>query len=248
MAFAWQTRQLSNPGMFELYLRSLGKAPSWLSGITIHHTAIPTLAQWNGAASMAALARYYRDDLKWPAGPQGFITDKDIWQGTPFYVRGVHAGRCNSYRIGLEVVGFYDDVGWSDGTRFNVVGVCAALCRWANIPYTSIVGHRDCMPNQKTCPGRAINMAEVREWVRREMTLRKFVISVPVLNIRQARNTVAPVATQMRAGDIFTAKGVDVGERITIGPKVTDLWGHRADEIGFGSLAGMEEIGVGLRK
>jgi hypothetical protein len=144
---------------------------AWWRALVLHHTVAPTLAQWRGRQSMLALQRYYTG-LGWDSGPHLFIAvgspraaDDGIWQLTPLSERGIHAGRCNQYSIGIEVVGWYDRAPWSSPMRSMVYDVLVQLQRWQRRPIT-IIGHRDC-GSPKSCPGRAIDLDVVRADVAR---------------------------------------------------------------------------------
>lgn len=173
-AFRWAKRHFKTVQEFEAYVASLQR-PLWLRGATVHHTWKPTVADWQregGDHYMDVLERYYRDEVPnppnppgWPAGPNLFIGPDGIWQGTPITEQGVHAGPCNSSHLSLEVVGDYDLVEWAEPIKSLALGALGVLVRhqWISIP--SINGHRDCLPN-KSCPGNAIDMARVRQWVK----------------------------------------------------------------------------------
>lgn len=168
--FLWEIRFWPTLAEFESYLATL-PPPSWCNGVTIHHTYIPTIAQWRGRSSMVGLGNYYKNEVQnpdgsrgWPAGPQLFIAPEGIWQGTPITRRGVHAGICNASRIGMEVVGNYDPAPWKEPIAGYAYGALAAICRWLKIGPERINGHRDC-DSPKTCPGRAIDMGVVRSTV-----------------------------------------------------------------------------------
>lgn len=140
----------------------------WTQKIVLHHTVKPTPAQWRGYHSMANLARYYRDTMRWPSGPHLFVchgapnpADNGIWQLTPLNAQGTHAGVCNRDGIGIEVVGRYDDAPWPPVTRQLVLATVRALLTWRGLPVSAVVGHRDC-GSRKSCPGRAIDLDAVR--------------------------------------------------------------------------------------
>lgn len=167
MSFDWDIRHFPNADSFRQYLATLPR-PVWCTGMTVHHTVIPTVATWRGRESMDALGRFYRDDVQnpdgskgWSAGPQLFIGPDGIWQGTPVHHRGVHAGVCNSTRIGIEVVGNYDNTGWQPPIKGYVYDALTLLCQWLGVESPRINGHRDCN-SPKTCPGRAIDLDLVR--------------------------------------------------------------------------------------
>lgn len=162
--FRWTIIHFPTVASFRDYLA--GKArPSWATGVTVHHTYIPTVEQWAARQSMVGMGNHYRDVLKWDSGPQVFAAPDGIWQGTPVTQMGVHAGPCNDDKIAVEVVGNYDGTVWAEPVKAFAEGAIVALLDWLLIreaTAATLVGHRDCMPNQKTCPGAAIKMPEVR--------------------------------------------------------------------------------------
>lgn len=123
---------------------------------------------------------YYRDSLRWDAGPHLFVDDRFVYLGTPLDTIGIHAGSGNSYRIGgklrysigIEVVGRYASVRWPQAIITQLRGVVQALCSrlGITIAYThapddqparhegQIAFHRD-YTDQKDCPGNAIDPA-----------------------------------------------------------------------------------------
>lgn len=131
-------------------------------GITLHHTVKPTVAQWAGAKSIEALARFYRTPragdqtgVGWDRGPHLFIAPDGIWELTPLNMQGIHAGACNAYRFGIEHVGNYDSALWPEHIHELSIGVQAHLAVWCGFGTSDIVGHQDCLRN-KTCPGTAV--------------------------------------------------------------------------------------------
>lgn len=164
--FAWQT--IHYPTL-DAYLQALlpFHTPSWIKGITLHHSAVPTRAQWHGQSTMENTKQFY---IKkgWSAGPHLFLAaltpdrrNDGIWAGTPLAVTGIHAGGCNVDHIGIEVVGDYDQEPWPFAVSELAYGTTVALMRWAKLTPAHVQGHRECL-NNKSCPGRAINMDRVR--------------------------------------------------------------------------------------
>lgn len=173
--FAWET--IHYPTLND-YLRALlpFKKPNWIKGITIHHSYIPTRAQWHGRITMENTKKFYVDK-GWSAGPHLFLAaltptsaNDGIWAGTPLACPGIHAGKCNNDHIGIEVVGNYDIEPWPPAVAELVYSVTIALMKWAKIPATCVQGHRECL-NNKTCPGKMIDMNTVRAELRRRMAL-----------------------------------------------------------------------------
>lgn len=174
MTFYWAGQHLRTIADFEAYLSGL-PVPTWAKGATIHHTLKPRVEDWRGKRTMDGIARHYRQTMKWDRGPHLFLAkgtpdrvNDGIWLGTPLTMTGIHAGVCNSSRIGIEVVGDYDNAPWSSPLADLVYGVLIALGKWAKFNPITTNGHRECLPN-KSCPGNAINMNVVRAEVKRRM-------------------------------------------------------------------------------
>lgn len=182
MAFAWQT--IHYPTLAD-YKRALlpFAVPSWIKGLTLHHTYRPTVDQWRGRRSMDALERYYRGTLHWPAGPHLFVAPDGLWAGTPLSTPGIHAGICNKASIGLEIVGDYDRQPWPVGLRELVYQLAVLLLQWAGLTEKSVAGHRECLAN-KSCPGAAIAMDLVRAQIGDRLFDQRFVVTVPAARVR----------------------------------------------------------------
>jgi len=111
--------------------------------------------EWNGSYTVQALKTYY-ERKGWQTAPHLFVAEDGIWLFTPFYDVGVHAGKGNatykskfsnarfngyigrkgagnwkwnleSYSIGIEVVGDYDDHKPSGKTLDNTLFVIKTL-------------------------------------------------------------------------------------------------------------------------
>ena len=134
---------------------------SWAKGIVYHHTAVPTAAQWHGRKTLLGIRDYYIAK-GWPAGPHLFIAPDGVWQLTPLNLPGVHAIGANSSMWGIEVVGNYTKTPWPPLIRAHALRAGAALLRWRRLKVTpsTVRGHRDY--NKPTCPGKAIDLDQVR--------------------------------------------------------------------------------------
>jgi N-acetylmuramoyl-L-alanine amidase CwlA len=143
--------------------------------IVLHHTWKPTKKEWNGAATIQALKKYY-EGLGWSAGPHLFIADDGIWLFTDMYDVGIHAGAGNGtlksgYSIGIEVVGNYDDKLWTGKTKENTLGAIKVLQKKLKISDSKIKFHRDY--SSKTCPGKAIT----KDWVLKQLNIKEETMS-----------------------------------------------------------------------
>jgi hypothetical protein len=156
-----------------------------IPGISLGGANLPGKALWDSGEQgkseidiyrmrqqrMLGLRNYYRDSLGWDRGPHLFIDDRWIWLMTPMYHWGIHAkegnyvyegGRMAHYSIGIEVVGYYENVQWPKPIADLVSHAVAVLKRKLNsFEYTykkfggGISSHRDY--NKPQCPGKAIS-------------------------------------------------------------------------------------------
>jgi len=116
--------------------------------IVLHHTAVPTLAQWTAneaglseprirakrLAKLAGLRDFYAAK-GWSAGPHLFVCDRYIYLFTPMNQVGIHAKWGNSFRamgrlhysIGIEIIGDYSNQVWPTAVARNVHGAVIAL-------------------------------------------------------------------------------------------------------------------------
>ncbi len=184
---------------FPAHVQSYNFGPIAPSQIILHNTANPA-ASWAPAANTpnwdagesgmteaqikakrqkqldAIYYGYYRNQLKWDAGPHLFVDERWVWLGTPMDTIGIHAGAGNSYRvngklrysIGIEIVGRYATVRWPAPIIAQLRGVVQALSQRLGIAiaYTAaadnqparhdnqLAFHRDY--SDKDCPGAAI--------------------------------------------------------------------------------------------
>lgn len=173
--FAWSPRHFPSLAHFRAFLATRAR-PSWINGLTIHHTVSPLPRQWQGRVTMDRLGVYYRDQVQnrdgsrgWSAGPHAFIcvgapnaAHDGIWIGTPFDQPGVHAGTLNNDHLGFEIVGNYDRTPWPTNLAALVEGAAALTLHWLNLPVSAVNGHRDDPTTTKSCPGHAIDLAVVR--------------------------------------------------------------------------------------
>jgi hypothetical protein len=175
MPFAIDIRQWKTVEEFANHLKAHNpNIVPWAQGVVLHHTWRPLQNQWKGRTSIEGLKAFYEQKTPpWDAGPHLFICsgapnpqDDGIWQMTPLNMIGVHAGSCNSHYWGIEVVGDYDKAPWDEKTKNLVVGATGELLKWisASCNNGTVIGHRNCGSN-KTCPGSAINLDNVRSWV-----------------------------------------------------------------------------------
>src|SRR4051795_10224439 len=93
------------PEEFDSYCHALSWDKWRPSFVTLHNTSSPTLAQRPQGLTkqhILNLEGFYRDDMKWSAGPHLFVDDKQIWVFTPLTVSGVHSPCFNKVALGVE--------------------------------------------------------------------------------------------------------------------------------------------------
>jgi hypothetical protein len=144
----------------QLHLDNILKVPWHPQFIVLHNTSAPTFAQWHqvpGEQRMANLEHYYRDELKWSAGPHLFIADDLIWAFTPLYTPGVHSPSWNEISYGIELVGDYNVESLTAPLRSNAIIAMSALCKHGNMEIDSLkLHHEDPLTTHKGCPGKNV--------------------------------------------------------------------------------------------
>jgi hypothetical protein len=212
--FAWDVHHFQDVAALAAYLDTLGRI-TWYSGVTIHHTAIPTVQQWRGRASMERLGVYYRDEVKnpdgskgWSAGPNFFIGPDGIWVGTPPNRPGIHAVSFNGTHIGMEVVGNYDAHGWLEPIRSYAYDTIELLLRRRGLSVQAVNGHRDDRKTDKSCPGRAIDLNAVRRELSWRLATKLYRVRADGSRIRQRPSTSSAVLEQRNAGALV--RGTEV--------------------------------------
>ena len=157
------------PESFARHLRTVDL--SWAKGITLHHTAAPSLAQRPHGLTVQHIeniASFYKR-LGWSRGPHLFIDDDQIFGMTPLSRSGIHAVSFNRTHIGVEVLGNYDSESPSEG-RGQACWTTAALATRAlldraGLSVSTVNGHRDDPKTSKTCPGKLVDLTKFRDAV-----------------------------------------------------------------------------------
>lgn len=136
------------------------------SGITVHHTAVPSLAQRpTGFVTqhMLNIRDGYIRERGFKSGPHFFVDEDQIWAFTPFNRRGVHAVSFNGTRVGIEMLGNYDSEDPWSGRGLAVLTTTRALIlaieKQLGLTHTAVNFHRDDPQTSKTCPGSKITKA-----------------------------------------------------------------------------------------
>lgn len=166
MAFDAEIIHWPTIAAFAAHLQGVPR-PKWCQGITNHNTYIPNEKQWRGRASMLSMQQTYIGK-GWSAGPHLFLAadapnpaDRGIWQMTQLDHQGVHAGACNTNRIGLEWVGDFDArPPTADQYTLGITINLLILQAWG-LPPSSVNVHNECMVG-RTCPGKHLTGTQIR--------------------------------------------------------------------------------------
>jgi hypothetical protein len=216
---------------WDAYVAGYDFGPLPPSRLVLHHTVVPTEAQWAGLATMRGMQRYYAG-LGWSAGPHLYAGPDGIWLATPLYDIGIHAGAGNGsvrqgwYSIGLEMVGNFDRERPAGAVWANALAVMAGLSRRLDIPPRQLISfHRD-YTNQKSCPGWAVAQGWV--WGAVEAALAPAPAAAydelsPIMGAAQLSAAQAAAAVHRR-GSVYTAYDLQV---------ITELYWAYAASVGL---------------
>lgn len=140
--------------------------------LVIHHTADPTIEEWNGMQSILGMKSHY-EKKGWPSGPHIYVAPDGIWLFTDMYDFGTHAragngekdwlGRIKWYSVGIEVVGNYMAKRWEGGIKDRALHVIKTLQDKLEIDDDEIDFHNDWV--NTACPGAQIT----KEWLFSEL-------------------------------------------------------------------------------
>lgn len=153
-----------NTADFEPYVQSIHLTNWHPRFVVLHNTVNPRLSEWHqvsGAQRMLNLAGYYRDKMRWSAGPHLFIADDLIWVFTPLNTPGVHSPSWNAFSWGVEMVGDYSKEPFTEAVKTNTVAALAALHSLAGIDPHTLRLHKEDPKTTHDCPGKAIDKNNV---------------------------------------------------------------------------------------
>lgn len=153
--------------------------------VVLHHTQIPTVAQWRGLASMRGMQTFY-GRKGWTAAPHIYVGPEagpNVWLMTPMDRVGIHANAGNSgiwngrwgYSIGVEMVGNYDEERPSGMVWDGTLAVLGGLSLRLGIAPRQLISFHRIYNRQKSCPGWAVKeewvWGEAESWLRDHQTL-----------------------------------------------------------------------------
>lgn len=153
---------------FATYAQSMASRGTWKpSGITVHHTGAPSLAQRPygfTAQHMLNIKWGYENDRGWSSGPHFFVDQNGIWVFVDPCYPGIHAASFNDTHHGVEMLGDYD-VEFVNASVLANAASCIKSCMdaWG---YKAFNFHRDDRLTNKTCPGRRVTRELINEALR----------------------------------------------------------------------------------
>jgi hypothetical protein len=235
MAFDAQIIHWPTIAAFAAHLQGVPR-PKWCTGLTNHNTYIPNEKQWRGMASMLSMKQTYIGK-GWSAGPHLYLAadapnpaDRGIWQMTPLGNQGVHAGACNTNRLGVENVGDFDARPPTDDQYTLLITVNLLILQAWGLSPSSVNVHRDCIPG-RTCPGKYLTSEQIRiDLSKPPPPITKRYQVKPVM-ISQRQEGGAPYAGVLQPGDI-----------VTVDKWYTNGYVHLQDGRGFVLLQDLEAI------
>ena len=134
--------------------------------IILHHTWLPTAAQYRGRPTWEGIQGYHMEVRQWSdiGYHAGVAPDGTVWLLRPIMCGGAHTLNHNANSVGLVVLGNYD-AGHDDPAQITKAAarVTALLCKRYSLGPQDVYFHRDFA--NKTCPGTAIDRAAFRAQV-----------------------------------------------------------------------------------
>jgi 3D (Asp-Asp-Asp) domain-containing protein len=141
--------------------------------VVVHNTGVPKLSQWHsvsGETRMRNLENYYKNEMRWSAGPHLFVANDFIWVFTPLTTSGVHSPSWNAESWGVEMVGDYDSEPPDQGVHQNTIDALAILHRWRGLdPDVMRLHKEDPKTTHKNCPGRNVIKSDLIDQVKARM-------------------------------------------------------------------------------
>lgn len=140
-----------------------------ISSIHIHHTYRPTVGDWRGEESVAAIRRYHVEVNGWSDLAQHLTVGPDgsVWSGrhidrAPASATGFN-GTSSDGPLMIEMVGNFD-TGYDRFTGVQadtVIDLVARVCAVCGLDALGVRFHRE-MNGHKTCPGTSIDLDDFR--------------------------------------------------------------------------------------
>lgn len=131
---------------------------SVITHIVVHHSATT-------GGTPEAFARHHVHTLGWPGIGYHYVIARDglIYKCHPATTISYHASGANAYSIGVCLVGNFDVERPSEEQRTALIELLRELMGAYGIPCAHVIGHREVPGTKKSCPGRSVDMDELRK-------------------------------------------------------------------------------------
>jgi N-acetylmuramoyl-L-alanine amidase len=130
--------------------------------IIVHHTA--------AEEKDAAQVRRYHLSLGWRDVGYNFLIERDgkVVTGRSLSIAGAHtkANGMNNKGIGVVIIGNLENHKPTDAQYRALISLNSSLCKSHNIPIANVLGHKEVKGAATACPGKNLNMVQVRNDVR----------------------------------------------------------------------------------
>lgn len=133
------------------------RALDTITHAVVHHSA-------TAGGTPEAFARYHVRDLGWPGIGYHYVIDRkgQVYKCHPATVVSYHASGANSHSVGVCLVGNLDVQRPTQSQMSALAELLRELVGAYQIPAANVIGHRDVPGTRKSCPGRNVDMQEVR--------------------------------------------------------------------------------------
>lgn len=143
------------------YSQYVCDSPVVVSRVIVHHTARPTVAdweKWGGGAHYLPVMRRLYEQRGWTCGPHAFCGPDGIWVMSPLGTPNRGAGWESVEDVNVEIVGNYMQEFPLWWTLDHAVACIVSLLRKSSRRFGALVKHCDFAKTQ--CPGDEL----VRRW------------------------------------------------------------------------------------
>jgi N-acetylmuramoyl-L-alanine amidase len=131
------------------------------SHIIVHHTAAEE-------KDTAQVKRYHVQSLGWRDIGYNYVIERDgrVVTGRSINIAGAHCkdGSMNTKGIGVCMIGNMNNRKPTTAQYSALIDCLATLCKRHSIPTKNILGHKE-VPSATACPGKNVNMNQVRSAV-----------------------------------------------------------------------------------
>lgn len=127
-----------------------------LSAVVVHHSATTS-------GTPEAFARYHVGQ-GWPGIGYHYVIGRDglVYKCQPASVISYHASGANAHSLGVCLVGNLDEQQPTPEQMAALMELLQDLIKWYGIKPGHVIGHREVPGTHKSCPGRHIDMQEIR--------------------------------------------------------------------------------------